>query len=126
MSDGRVRFRPCSLNTHYVVVRQDLPLGAIAAQAVHAAGESGPALPGTFAVVLAARNEEDLLQLEERLRAAALPHVSIREPDPPYLGALMAIGFPPGPREPLRPYLKKFQLLKESTYAPSRHPQAQG
>ena len=92
--------------THYVIVRKDLPHGHQLAQSVHAAGESGPATSGTYAVVLAAPDEQALLDLHERLAYSNVPHVLIREPDAPYLGAAMAIGIPPQPRRPLRKYTK--------------------
>ena len=40
-------------------------------------------------------SEPELALLAERLELAAIPHVAIREPDPPWSGALMAIGIPP-------------------------------
>lgn len=85
---------------HYCVIRGDLPRGVLAAQLVHAAGESSPGnLPrGTVAVALAARNEAHLRRIEARLRWERVPHIAIREPDPPWCGALMAIGIVPGPR----------------------------
>lgn len=69
----------------------------LAAQLTHAAGESSPGkLPsGTRAIVLAVDSERALALLEERLRQAGLDHVAIREPDPPWSGALMAIGLMP-------------------------------
>ena len=69
----------------------------LAAQLIHAAGESarGGVPPGTFAIALAARDEDHLVAIEGQLRAAAIPHWPIREPDPPWLGALMAIGLEP-------------------------------
>lgn len=69
----------------------------LAAQLIHAAGESarGGVAPGTHAVALAARDEDHLAAIEGQLRAAAIPHWAIREPDPPWSGALMAIGVEP-------------------------------
>lgn len=80
-----------------MIVRADLPRGTLAAQVVHAAGESSPGRlpPGTRAVVLAARDEAHLAQLEHLLRQMAIPHHPIREPDPPHFHALMAIGIVP-------------------------------
>ena len=67
------------------------------AQTIHAAGESSPGnLPdNTYAIALAARDEAHLLEVEDRLRRREVPHHSIREPDAPWNGALMAIGIPP-------------------------------
>lgn len=89
-----------------MIVRKDLPHGHQLAQSVHAAGESGPATSGTYAVVLGVPDEGTLLELHARLTYFRVPHVLIREPDPPYLGAAMAIGFPPQPRSLLRKYTK--------------------
>ena len=40
-------------------------------------------------------DEPELAVVAEHLALAAIPHVAIREPDPPWSGALMAIGIPP-------------------------------
>jgi len=84
-------------STHYCIIRKDLPLGVLAAQLIHAAGESSPGnLPdNTHAVALAAKSEEHLLFLEAKLRRLSIPHKAIREPDAPWNGALMAIGIEP-------------------------------
>lgn len=58
-------------------------------------------------------DEATLLAVEASLIAAGIVHSAIREPDAPHLGALMAIGLRPQPREPLRPLLGKLALLKE-------------
>jgi len=83
--------------THYCIVRADLPRGVLAAALIHAAGESprGPVRPGTHAVALAARDEAHLRSIERRLARLGIDHRAIREPDPPWHGALMAIGLPP-------------------------------
>ncbi|HVH99475.1 MAG TPA: hypothetical protein VM869_12220 [Enhygromyxa sp.] len=46
-------------------------------------------------MALAARDEAHLLAIEQQLRRLAIPHRAIREPDPPWNGALMAIGVTP-------------------------------
>jgi peptidyl-tRNA hydrolase len=97
---------------HYVVVRRDLPLGTILAQTIHAAGESGPAVTGTYAVALQIPDEKSLLELSQALTAAGFPHTLIREPDRPHNNAAMAIGLPPQSRDPLRPLLGKLALFK--------------
>lgn len=86
----------------------------MAAQLLHAAGESSPGnLPSsTFAVCLAAPDELALLKLEARLVAEGIPHTAIREPDAPWNNALMSIGFPPQDRIHLKKYLSNFPLLK--------------
>jgi peptidyl-tRNA hydrolase len=80
-----------------VITRSDLPPGFLAAQIVHAAGESSPGTlsPGTYAVVLSVPSEEALLDTERRLQKAGVPHVSIREPDAPWNGQLTVIGLVP-------------------------------
>jgi hypothetical protein len=101
---------------HYVVVRQDVPLGVQLAQVTHAAGESSPGctLPkNTHAVVLHA-TEEQLLALEIRLHAAGLDFSAIREPDAPFNGAITAIGLAPQPRtQALKRLMSGFKLAKE-------------
>jgi peptidyl-tRNA hydrolase len=97
-----------------VIVRDDLPRGVLAAQVVHAAGESallgGRLPPGTHAVVLGASGAR-LLALEQALVGAGVPHAAIREPDPPYCGALLAIGLQPAPRASLKRYLGTKRLI---------------
>ncbi len=85
------------------------------AQTIHAAGESSPGNlpPDTRAVALSVPDELSLLAVENALIAAGIEHSAIREPDAPYLGALMAIGVRPQPREPLRKVLGHLALLKE-------------
>jgi peptidyl-tRNA hydrolase len=96
------------------VVRDDLPRGVLAAQLIHAAGESSPGgIPDdTHAVALAARDEASLLELEARLLSAGVVHHAVREPDEPWCGALMAIGFPPQDRVNLRRLLSSLPLLR--------------
>lgn len=99
---------------HYAVVRRDLPLGVICAQLLHAAGESSPGNlpPNTHAVVLMVEDEQQLLALESTLLAAGVRMFPIREPDAPWCGALMAIGFPPQLRAGLRDHLRHLPLMK--------------
>ena len=66
------------------------------AQTIHAAGESSPRLPsGTIAVALAAEDELELQQLQERLQDAEIDHTPIVEGEGPYGGQLMALGLSP-------------------------------
>lgn len=69
----------------------------LAAQLIHAAGESaGGRLPaGTRAIALAARDEAHLRLIEGELLRLGIRHVAIREPDAPWHGALLAIGLAP-------------------------------
>ncbi len=111
---GSIPVRRANTTYHYCIVRRDLPIGVIAAQLVHAAGESvrSEVPEGTHAIVLAADNEPHLLQIEERLRFFSIPHRSIREPDAPWNGALMAIGITPTTdRKPLKKVTRKLKLL---------------
>lgn len=74
-----------------------MPVGFQAAQIVHAAGESiKEILPtNTHAVVLAVDNEVRLWDLASKLQLAGIPHIEIREVDPPYTGEVTAIGIVP-------------------------------
>lgn len=97
--------------THYVIVRKDLPKGVIAAQLVHAAGES--MTPGHhYAVVLAVADEYALLDIELALCTEGIEHVSVREPDAPHNGALMAIGVKPCERDSVRNVLRSLATYK--------------
>jgi len=87
----------------------------MAAMIIHAAGESSPGnLPeGTHAVALAAKNEAHLRFIEKKLRAFSISHQSIREPDAPWNGALMAIGLVPvSDRNRIKPVTKSLRLIK--------------
>jgi peptidyl-tRNA hydrolase len=83
----------------YIVIRDDLPVGIAAAQIAHAAGEGWLAPVGTHAVVLSVPNEAELLRVAERLQRRDVDFHLVREPWPPFNGAAMAIGLPPGPRQ---------------------------
>lgn len=81
---------------HYCIVRNDLPVGVMAAQLVHASGESfHHGAQKTMAVVLAVRDEAHLVDLESQLLRDGIPHRAIREPDHPWDGQLLAIGVVP-------------------------------
>lgn len=81
-----------SANSHYCIVRGDLPRGLQAAYLVHAAGESAIASmpPNTRAVALVARDEEHLRRLESQLVSAKVPHHAVCEE-----GILFSIGIAP-------------------------------
>lgn len=99
---------------HYVVTRSDLPTGVLAAQTIHAAGESAALRvpdPGTRAVALTA-DAGELEDLEQRLIAAGVAHVAIREPDAPWCGALLAVGLAPAPRAEVGPFVCRFALVQ--------------
>lgn len=103
--------------THYVVVRTNLPPGVLAAQLVHAAGESsdGTLKEGTFAIVLGVSNEDALIRVRARLSLAGVDHVAVHEPDAPYRGALMAIGVRPALKSQLRRHLSELPLFRGSS-----------
>lgn len=84
-----------SPKTHYIVVREDLPTGVLAAHVAHAAGESGPAPPGSIAVVLGVPNEAELLVIAARLEARGVPHVLITENEGTWSDQATAIGVRP-------------------------------
>jgi hypothetical protein len=101
-----------------VIVRENLPPGVLAAQLVHAAGESsdGNLKDGTFAIVLAVPDEATLLAVRARLSLAGVEHIAVHEPDAPYRGALMAIGARPGPRSVLRRHFANLPLFRGSSF----------
>jgi len=72
----------------------------------------GPLPTNTHAVALSASSEEELLKLELRAQQRGIPHRSIHEPDAPFFGALMAIGFLPGPKSTFKSLLGRYPLLK--------------
>lgn len=62
--------------------------------------------------MLTTRDEAELSQLADRLARSSIPHTCIYEPDPPYCGALMAIGLRPDRKEVLKRLLSSLPLLK--------------
>jgi len=100
-----------------VIVRSDAPPGVQAAMIIHAAGESaqlpgaGSAAPPTRAVALAAPPDQ-LAAICAALVAAGLRHVAIHEPDPPWRGALMAVGMVPMPRARARRVVAHLPLVR--------------
>ena len=93
-------------------MRSDLPRGVLAAQVVHAAGESGPAKPGTYAVVLGAPSSEALGALSERLDRFSIKHHKVVEAEGEYAGCLLAIGIPPQPKARIKKALSSVPLLR--------------
>lgn len=80
---------------------------------MHAAGESAQNTtvpPNTHAVVLACADEAAILAAEHKLLEHGIEIASIREPDAPYLGQLMAIGIKPQSRKKLRKLLAYLPL----------------
>ncbi len=103
-------------NTHYVVVRGDLPRGTGAAMLVHAAALSSVGTqPNTHVVVLEAPSKTALEKLEKSLTFEQVEHVAFREPDPPWNGQLMSVGINPvNDRRRVRRFFKQFKLLGEN------------
>jgi hypothetical protein len=66
--------------------------------------------PGTYAVVLAARDEGQLVEIEQHLVSRGVAYRAIRETDKG--GELMAIGVEPRPRSMLRRHLSSLPLLR--------------
>lgn len=97
-----------------MIVRADLPLGNLAAQTVHAAGESSPGgLPsGTIAVVLGVPDEPALEAVSKRLTLAGVTFVRVEENDAPFAGQLMALGCAPGEKGVIGRALRGLKLLK--------------
>lgn len=96
-------------------MRSDLPLGFLAAQVTHAAGESitDKLPPHTHAVVLAVPDESTLRDYSARLSAAGVSHVLVIESDAPYEGQATAIGVMPlRERAVVRRVLSSLPLLK--------------
>jgi hypothetical protein len=90
-------------------------MGVMAAQLVHAAGESSPGnLPeGTHAVVLGVQSEEELLKLEQKLIEFGVDHCAIREPDAGWNNQLMSIGLSPTVKTPaMKKILSQLPLLR--------------
>lgn len=107
---------------HYIIVRRDLPLGVLASQIVHAAGESVASYEtgacefyGATAVILEVKDEAKLLDVMYLLRDNGIQHVRINEDSLPYNGALMAIGVIPQERGKVGQLLKDLQTLKTLT-----------
>jgi peptidyl-tRNA hydrolase len=99
--------------THFVVVREDLPKGFLAAHVAHAAGESGPAPSGSIAVVLGVPNETELLAIAARLTARKIPHVLIYENAGIFNGQATAIGvFPTHDRKTVGKAVSSLRLVR--------------
>lgn len=81
---------------------------------VHAAGESSPGnLPeDTYAVVLAAWDELHIALIADALEARGVALTRVRETEPPYSGALMALGLAPARKETLRRHVSQLPLLR--------------
>jgi len=65
---------------------------------------------GTIAVVLAVKNEDQLLELEQQLTLKQIPHIAVREPD--WDDQLMAIGVCPDTKHNLKEHFSQLPLLR--------------
>jgi peptidyl-tRNA hydrolase len=99
---------------HFIIVRADLPIGVLASQVTHAAGESSPGnLPeGTNAVVLSVPDEAGLEAVSKRLALAGTEHVRIVENEGKYAGQFLAIGCKPGRKKEVGRALRHLPLLE--------------
>lgn len=97
-----------------MIVRRDLSLGILAANLVHAAGESSPGdLPdGTYAVVLGVPDEQALRAVCARLRLAQVQYRRVVETEGPHAGQLMALGLVPRRKEDVRRFVSSLPLLR--------------
>lgn len=80
---------------------------------VHAVGDSLEAAhpPGTYAVVLAARDEEHTREIAAFLESKGVALVRVLEDDPPYAGQLMALGLRLGRKEVVGRYVSSLPKL---------------
>ncbi len=103
---------------HYIIVRNDLPLGVLTAQLTHAAGESSflykndSIFKGATAVVLEVEGELALYKAAQHLRESGIAHVLIVENWIPYSGQLMALGVVPKEKADIEHAFKGFNLLR--------------
>lgn len=79
--------------TQFIIVRADLPVGMIAAQVAHAAGVGSVRHPPeVHVVVLAARNEDHLRSISQKLLELEVAQTLVEEVDLPYMSQAMSIG----------------------------------
>lgn len=108
---------------HYIVVRADLPLDALIVNVAHAAGESlveAPIPKTTRLVLLQVPNALELAETAVSARMKGFTVADVYEPDPPYNGALMAIGLAPSTRRnQLRKLFYHCQVLDVDTLSES-------
>lgn len=100
--------------THYIIVREDLPLGFQAAQICHAANRSIATTLSNFdaVVVLGVQNQHDLLNVAQTLQFAGVKHTLIQESDPPHAYQYTAIGvFPVRDRSLIKKCLSTLPLF---------------
>lgn len=102
----------------YIVLHEscrDHP-GVIAVHAAHAAGEScyeGAAPTDTRVVALVAKDSADLDALAAELDAAGVRYALMRETDGVRAGQATALGtMPTRDRESVKPYFKRFEMLR--------------
>lgn len=89
--------------------------GLAAVYAAHAASEAIrtlPVHPETAVGVLVVEKSDMLEALAQRLSEAGIHHRLITEPEHPYLGAAVALGVEPLPKDRVRPYMAGLQALR--------------
>lgn len=89
--------------------------GVAAVQAAHAASEaiqSLPVPPDTHVCVLVANSQDVIRDAAVRLEFAGLRIAKVIEPDPPYNGAITAIGVEITDRERVQPILANLKPLR--------------
>ena len=104
----------------YIVLKESNRFGVYACQAAHAAGESilqphpnGYDPSEIHVVVLVAKSSDDLESLGMVLRTLDVPHVVIRETDPPYNGVATAVGIAPTcDRDSVKQLVAGFKVLR--------------
>lgn len=101
----------------YIVLHQSCRkfAGVAAVQAAHAATECLrrlPVSPQTTVAVLVAETSMDLESLSGVLAVAGIHHALVREPDPPYHGAAVALGVEPTDRQRVAPHMRSFKPFR--------------
>lgn len=99
----------------YIILHKSTKsLGIAIVQAVHAATEAIMRLPvrdDTYVVVLEAEKSTDLEDLDRKLRATGVHTKLIREPDPPYFGAAVALATEPVEKETVKSIIKHLKVF---------------
>jgi hypothetical protein len=111
---------------HYVIVRDDLPAGVVAAMIVHAAGESAAKFNndddgrfrGATAIVLSVPGLLELGALSDTLKVNHIQRVEVSESSAPYTGQLMAVGVVPADRSKIQQFFTGIKVWQPPTPEP--------